>query len=68
MKKLDKLKLHNLVAEGLSDKEMNIIRGGKSCTCSCAGPSGAYDNSCANYGIGSGGHSTSGSNGYTCGD
>lgn len=62
--KFKRFKLNALSAEGLRQKEMNAIVGGKSCTCSCywAQQGGSQDgaNSYANYGIG--GYSSQGCN------
>jgi natural product precursor len=59
------MKLNALENQSLNNKEMSKILGGRSCSCSCAGPSGVADNLDANYNIGSsGGHSTSGDNCY----
>ena len=65
--KLKRFKLNAISAEGLLQKEMNAIVGGKDCTCSCYwyGQGGSPDgaNSYANYGIGpNGGYSTQGCN------
>ena len=75
MKKLSKLKLHNLSQQNLEELEMNSLRGGKSCTCSCywegKGGSSSGDNSKANYKLGSderGGYSSDGDNCYIADD
>ncbi len=69
MKKLGKLKLNVLSDNNLTDKEMNELKGGRDCTCSCNGPSSSSDNKSANYNLGSnGGYSTSGCNSYTYSD
>lgn len=51
--KIKRFKLNALSAEGLRQKEMNAIIGGKSCSCSCywAGKGGSSidDNNMANY-------------------
>lgn len=48
MKTLQKLKLAQLSREELSKKELNKIRGGGCCICSCGGPSGIVENAGAN--------------------
>jgi len=65
--KIKRFKLNDLSAEGLRQKEMNAIIGGRACTCSCywygqgGAPSGT--NTYANYGIGDqGGYSSQGCN------
>ena len=45
----DKLRLTNLAKEEMQKREMNMIVGGKTCTCSCIGPSGSHANMNANY-------------------
>lgn len=55
--KFKRFKLNVLSAEGLRQKELNAIVGGKRCTCSCywnSGQGGSPDgtNTYANYGIG----------------
>ena len=72
MKKLKKLKLNALSEVSLEDKEMNALRGGSCCTCSCywedQGGSSSSDNSSANSKIGDGGYSLQGCNQYVnCG-
>ena len=67
--KLKKLKLNALSEAGLKDNEINALKGGNCCTCSCyhegeAGYSSSADNRSANVNIGSGGHSTDGCNQY----
>jgi natural product precursor len=56
MKKLGKLKLNVLSENNLLEREMNVLRGGRFCTCACAyankGGSSSSDNRSANYGIG----------------
>jgi natural product precursor len=68
MKKLSKLKLNAYREQNLENKQMNALRGGTTCTCSCMyvdyGGSSKQDNSAANYNIGSGGHSVGGCNCY----
>lgn len=52
--KFKRFKLNAISAEGLKQKEMNAIVGGKTCSCSCywAGKGGSSidDNNMANYG------------------
>ncbi|RGX80594.1 TIGR04149 family rSAM-modified RiPP [Bacteroides stercorirosoris] len=68
--RLKKLKLNALSEAGLKDKEMNALKGGNCCTCSCywegkPGGSSSSDNSSANVNIGdNGGHSSEGCNQY----
>ena len=54
--KLKRFKLNALSAEGLRQKEMDAIVGGKVCTCSCywygQGGSPSGTNTYANYGYG----------------
>ncbi|MDR2653467.1 MAG: TIGR04149 family rSAM-modified RiPP [Prevotellaceae bacterium] len=57
MKKLNKIKLNNLSQTEIEKRQMNIIRGGNFCSCSCMGPSSTSDNMNANYG---GGYSSTG--------
>lgn len=56
MKKLGKLKLTQLSKAELETKQMNTLKGGSVCTCSCyyadMGGSALNDNSGANSGIG----------------
>ena len=66
------LKLNALASESLSKVEMNHVRGGSNercCSCSCAyansGGSSTGSNASANYKIGDGGHSITGSNSTT---
>lgn len=70
MKKLNSLKLSEMAAENLSDREMKEIKGGRSCGCSCywagGGGSSTNDNCVANYYQGSGASSTSGSTQMIC--
>ena len=51
--KLKRLKLSDLSDKSLKDKEMNALRGGNCCSCSCywenQGGSSSSDNSGANY-------------------
>ena len=65
--KIKRFKLNALSAEGLRQKEMNSIVGGKSCGCSCyyanTGGSSSNCNSGANYAAGIG-HSPVGCNDY----
>ena len=54
--KLKKLKLNALSEAGLKDKEMNALKGGNCCRCSCywdgkPGGSEWNDNMNANYGL-----------------
>jgi natural product precursor len=70
MKRLSKLKLNALKEQDLAEKEMNYLRGGRSCSCSCYyanyGGASTSDNMVANYNIGqNGGYSTNGCNQYT---
>jgi natural product precursor len=73
MKKLGKLKLtqlNTLNEQDLAEKQMNALRGGRQCSCSCYyenyGGSSSSANMGANYNIGgSGGYSTNGCNQYT---
>ena len=63
--KLKKLKLNALSEAGLKDKEMNDLKGGNCCTCSCyhegePGYSSSADNSKGNYKFD--GHSVEGCN------
>ncbi len=60
MKRLNNLKLYELTADNLSDREMKEIRGGgRQCSCSCrwegSGGSSTDDNCDANYGTGGSG-------------
>ena len=68
--KIKRLKLNALSAEGLRQKEMDAIVGGKSCTCSCywygQGGSPSGTNTYANYGIG--GYSSQGCNQFSYDD
>jgi natural product precursor len=69
MKKLKKLKLNALNEQDLAEKQMNALRGGTTCYCSCywanQGGSSYSANTNANYNIGSnGGYSTNGCNQY----
>lgn len=54
--KIKRFKLNALSAEGLRQKEMDAIVGGKACTCSCywygQGGSPSGTNTYANYGYG----------------
>jgi natural product precursor len=72
MKNLSKLKLNILSNANLLEKEMNGLRGGNVCTCSCQyannGGSSDSSNMHANYNIGGGGYSTGGCNQYGWGD
>lgn len=73
MKKLRKLKLNALAEMALEDKEMNSLRGGDCCFCSCYwadyGGSASDDNRSANYQRGDGTASKYGCNQYVqCGD
>jgi natural product precursor len=73
MKKLGKLKLNALSDMNLAGKEMNALRGGRECGCSCAyqnsGGSSSQSNSGANYNLGPyGGYSKSGCNQYVTSD
>jgi natural product precursor len=56
MKKLSKLKLHALNEQNLTEKQMNALRGGTTCYCSCywagQGGSSELDNRNANYNYG----------------
>lgn len=51
--KLKRLKLSDLSDKSLKDKEMNALRGGNCCACSCywedRGGSSSSDNSSSNY-------------------
>lgn len=53
MKKLSKLKLNQLFDTNLRDREMNGLKGGNVCTCSCyyenSGGSSSSSNMNANY-------------------
>lgn len=64
--KLKRLKLSDLSDKSLKDKEMNALRGGNCCTCSCywedRGGSSSSDNSSSNYQFD--GYSTEGCNEY----
>ena len=67
MKKLSKLRLTQLSMAELEARQMNALKGGQLCTCSCyyvndeGSPSGS--NSFANYNLGTnGGYSTAGYN------
>lgn len=64
--KFKRFKLNAISAEGLKQKEMNAIVGGKACGCSCyyanTGGSSSYCNSGANYSKGY--TSTTGCNDY----
>lgn len=64
MKKLKKIKLNALSEANLEDKELNALKGGICCTCSCYwanyGGSDSNDNTNANYKTG--GESTHGCN------
>lgn len=66
--KLKRLKLSDFSDKSLKDKEMNALRGGNCCRCSCywedQGGSSSSDNSSANFGIGDGGESLQGCNQY----
>jgi len=67
--KIKRFKLNALSAEGLRQKEMDAIVGGRACGCSCyyanSGGSSSYTNSGANYNIGDdGGFSGAGCNQY----
>ncbi len=69
MKTLNKIKLNNLSAENLSEKQMKEIKGGAGiCSCSCyyegSGGSSTHDNCNANKALGY--YSGSGSNDYIC--
>ena len=68
MKPIDEIKISQLLERTLFAKEMNSLRGGTLCGCSCAyansGGSSSSANSSANYKIGDGGHSTSGCSQY----
>jgi natural product precursor len=68
MKKLSKLKLNVLSEANLLEKEMNILKGGNFCTCSCYyegnGGSSSGSNMNANISIGTGGYSSNGCNQY----
>ena len=68
MKKIKKLKLTHLNKNVLEQRQMNVVKGGNTCSCSCAGSSTNMSNMNANYGIGSGGHSVGGCNKWTTGD
>ena len=54
--KIKRFKLNALSAEGLRQKEMNALLGGKACSCSCyyanSGGSQREDNMNANYAYG----------------
>ena len=57
MKKLKKLKLNTLSNQNLENKEMNALKGGVVCTCSClyegqSGGSSTTDNALANFNLG----------------
>jgi natural product precursor len=56
MKKLKKLKLNALNEQDLAEKQMNALRGGTTCFCSCYwagnGGSSVESNKNANYGYG----------------
>jgi natural product precursor len=69
MKSISKLKLTQLSKADLAQRQMNYLKGGSFCQCSCAyandGGSSSEDNRSANYGSGSTGYcSTSGCNKY----
>jgi natural product precursor len=68
MKKLQKLKLNAFREQYLVEKQMNALRGGNQCSCSCYyanyGGSSTSANMGANYNLGSG-YSTNGCNQYT---
>jgi len=75
MKTLNKIKLNNLSAENLSEKQMKEIRGGGglvTCTCSCYWEDqngSSADNNCKANTINNGtegGHSSEGDNQKTC--
>jgi natural product precursor len=73
MKTLNKIKLNNLSAENLSNKQMKEIKGGAgSCGCSCyyaqEGGSGTDDNCFANQDLTGGGWSAYGPIIKTCHD
>ena len=66
MKKLSKIKLNHLNDDGLKEREMNTLRGGRLCGCGCnyadSGGSTEVYNGGANYKLGdNGGHSPGGS-------
>jgi natural product precursor len=69
MKKLSKLKLSAFREQNLVEKQMNALRGGRYCSCSCyyanSGGSSVANNMGANYNIGDdGGASVNGCNCY----
>lgn len=65
-----KLKLNNLSKSVLNNREMKEVKGGRSCSCSCAyegkpGGSSTSDNRQANFNLGDeGGRSTTGDNAH----
>ena len=54
MKKIGKLKLNQLSKAELEKREMNSLKGGSACVCTCYNPNGGYADtnsiSSANYG------------------
>jgi natural product precursor len=49
------LKLNALENQNLNNKEMNAVRGGRTCGCGCCGSSSTNSNSNANYSGGANG-------------
>ena len=73
MKPIDEIKINQLLGKTLFAKEMNSLRGGKYCSCSCywanQGGSSSEANRNANYNIGeNGGYSVQGCNQYSYND
>lgn len=71
MKRINKLRLTQLSKAELAAKQMNALRGGNFCHCSCyyanSGGSSSDDNASANFKIGDyGGFSGNGCNQYYC--
>lgn len=71
MQRISKLRLTQLNKAELEARQMNALRGGKLCTCSCyyanSGGASSTDNSSANYALGDeydGGYSPVGCNQY----
>jgi len=60
--KFSKIKLTTLSANEICSKELDAVRGGNYCGCSCKGSSSSSDNQNANYANNY--HSTSGCNQY----
>jgi natural product precursor len=49
MKKVGFLKLTQLNKVELEEREMNVLKGGQTCSCGCGGISNVSNNSYANY-------------------